>query len=512
VTIAKSFYDVIVVGGSLGALATGALLARRGFRVAWIRHDDRPSAYAYDGLTLLRRPAALPFLDAPAFRRLMAELALLPAVRRKLTVPEPLFQVVLPEHRMDVRAGHEALLAELSREFREVARAMEEFYAGTARAMAELDAMLAADASWPPEGFFERRESARIAFGNPFGRRGEQGDPLGDFPAGHPFRTFVMAQARFATALDPDTMSALRLVRAHGSAIRGASFFEGGRDALQRLFEEKIIQHGGEVRPRDRVARIVTHRGRVQGVDVGTTDERLGCTFVVTGLDPAGALRLAEHPASRATAERLLARAPRYYRYVLNAVVRAEGIPPGMASRVFGVVDRTRPLAEENLLAIETTAPDSYGRAVLTVTTLLPRSGVEEGERYLQRQRPRVLRALGEIVPFLERNLLAVDSPHDGLALEDRARGTTLTLPERWRGEPEPMEVLDAPDPEGFLGVCASSASTEIKGLMLVGPQVVAGLGEEGEFLAALSVARRITRSDRSKERMRRELWSKVDV
>ena len=37
-------------------------------------------------------------------------------------------------------------------------------------------------------------------------------------------------------------------------------------------------------------------------------------------------------------------------------------------------------------------------------------------------------------------------------------------------------------------------------------------LGLEGELLVALTVAREITRTDRSKERLRRELWSKVET
>jgi hypothetical protein len=76
----------------------------------------------------------------------------------------------------------------------------------------------------------------------------------------------------------------------------------------------------------------------------------------------------------------------------------------------------------------------------------------------------------------------------------------------------EPMAVIERADREGLLGICSVSARTEVSGLLVLGSQVVPGLGEEGEWLAALSAARIVTRTDRSKERLRRELWSKVDV
>jgi hypothetical protein len=45
-----------------------------------------------------------------------------------------------------------------------------------------------------------------------------------------------------------------------------------------------------------------------------------------------------------------------------------------------------------------------------------------------------------------------------------------------------------------------------------VGRSAMPALGQEGELLAAWSVARIITRTDRKKERMRREMWSKVEL
>ena len=215
--------------------------------------------------------------------------------------------------------------------------------------------------------------------------------------------------------------------------------------------------------------------------------------------------------ASRAWAARMLAARPRYYRYVLNVALPAHALPVGMGPRVFAVADLRRPMAEENLLAIEHGPPDDRGRVVLTACALLPRSAVEEGEVYLHRVRGRVLRALGEVVPFLERHALVVDSPHDGLPLEDRAKGETPTIEARWSGEAEPMEALDERMADSFFGVCGLSGRAEAGAMLLVGRQAVPGLGVEGEFLAALTASARITRTDRTKERMRREIWSKVE-
>ncbi|MEI8256903.1 MAG: hypothetical protein WCJ30_14615, partial [Deltaproteobacteria bacterium] len=188
------------------------------------------------------------------------------------------------------------------------------------------------------------------------------------------------------------------------------------------------------------------------------------------------------------------------------------GIPAGMATRVFHVVDAQRPLSEENLLAIECAPPEADGRVVITVQSLLPRASVEEGEPYLHKQRGRALTSLRALIPFLDRNLLAVDSPHDGLPFEDRATGETSVPADRRREAIEPMSVIERASASGLLGICAIPARGEIKQLLMLGPQVIPGLGEEGEWLAALSAARIVTRTDRSKERLRRELWSKVDV
>ena len=62
------------------------------------------------------------------------------------------------------------------------------------------------------------------------------------------------------------------------------------------------------------------------------------------------------------------------------------------------------------------------------------------------------------------------------------------------------------------LGLCAMPVRTPIRQLLLCNGQVIPGLGLEGLFLAACSAARLVSRSDRSKEWMRRGLWKNVEI
>ena len=53
---------------------------------------------------------------------------------------------------------------------------------------------------------------------------------------------------------------------------------------------------------------------------------------------------------------------------------------------------------------------------------------------------------------------------------------------------------------------------TSLGNAFVTGRSVLPALGQEGELLAAWGVARVITRTDRRKEKMLREMWSKVEL
>ncbi len=112
-----------------------------------------------------------------------------------------------------------------------------------------------------------------------------------------------------------------------------------------------------------------------------------------------------------------------------------------------------------------------------------------------------------------------IDSPHDGLPLWDYRSGKrvlvdrTLVRPTGGSLEAEPMLPLFRVE-DGRAGRAWRRAHSlpTCGGTFGVGRSILPALGQEGELLAAWGAARTITRTDRRKEKMRREMWSKVEL
>ena len=68
---------------------------------------------------------------------------------------------------------------------------------------------------------------------------------------------------------------------------------------------------------------------------------------------------------------------------------------------------------------------------------------------------------------------------------------------------------IDAP---WLHGLAAEPLRSPLPGAFVVGPSTLPALGQEGEVLAAWGVARIITRTDKQREKMRRDMWSKVEI
>ena len=97
------YYDAVVLGRSLGALTTAALLSRRDFRVLVLGQGQRGQTYRFEGRVLCRRSFTLLGASSPAFRRVLQELAQSPQFRRRTQSLDPMdFSVHF--HQIDCRS------------------------------------------------------------------------------------------------------------------------------------------------------------------------------------------------------------------------------------------------------------------------------------------------------------------------------------------------------------------------------------------------------------------------
>ena len=510
-------YDVAVIGAGIGALTTAALLARRAWRVLVLGHGWRAPTYQFDGITLARRPFTFLAASSPAWGRVLVELAQSQTFRRRVTPLDPMFQVIAPRLRLDVPPDLALFGREIDRAFPEVRRVVDELYAELAQTNASADAAFGKDLVWPPGTFWERRETGRVAASVRRLDGGSQAPLLADFPRDHDYRAVASVPARFASFLaEPPEFAVARL---HGAWTRGVSRLARGEDELVDFLVERVRAHGGDVRLGDRAARIEHKRGHVAGVLVDGDSKPTGVDFVVTDHTVRALLDLAIDfdPPRRALAAlpRLL---PAERRFVVSMVVRDEGLPAPLADESFLLPAWPhRGLPASVPLVHLQRRREACGIPGATLLVAEAAFG-ESSPVAMTAARRAVLTAVESLLPFVEGHYLVVDSPHDGLPLWDMRGGTRKEVDRaalRAGGgslEAEPVPARWSVDRSSFHGLSAEPLRSPLAGAFVVGQSVLPALGQEGELLAAWGAARTITRTDTRKERMRREMWRKVEL
>ena len=129
--------------------------------------------------------------------------------------------------------------------------------------------------------------------------------------------------------------------------------------------------------------------------------------------------------------------------------------------------------------------PDDAGRVVVSLATTLPCDGPRTEAQLAAaaaERRTALLAELGEIMPFYERHVMMVHSPHQDAAPEvPGGRGGH----EPPRGLPAPMRPVIHGRADDGADLAALPLVTGLKNLTLTGDQLLPQLGLEGELVAA---------------------------
>jgi phytoene dehydrogenase-like protein len=521
--VTSRFYDAVVLGRSLGSLVVAALLSRRDFRVLVLGQGDRPTSYRFDGRVLARRSFTLLFGATPIWRRILHELAQSPQFRRRAAPADPMFAVLAERVRLELPPDVALFAREVEREFPEVRQVVDEFYASIATVNAAADGAFEREGVWPPGTLWERFQTGQAAQQLPFGGGERASDLLAKFSNGHLYREIAAVPASFAGHLagPAEQLPALAFARLHGAWARGTVALAGGELELEAFLTERITAHGGVCALDRRAERLVIAHGAVTGVVLDGDDEVTGAGAVITDQWGEALAELSQGKGVTRAAERDWPRlVPETGRFVVSAVVRRALLPTPLPSESFLLPpgsprDPRKPVVHltwYDAAALAEGAPVRENEVLLVAEALLP----ARGPLTLLEARAAVVDTLRTALPFFDEHVRVIDSVHDGLPLFDASDGPAREIDrihlEGAAAGAEPMRRQWTVDPPGYRALAGEPLRGPIPGTYLVGPSVLPALGQEGELLAAASVAHLITRRDRSRQRLRQKLWSKIET
>jgi hypothetical protein len=485
-------YDLIVIGDDLAGLAAAALCARRGMRTLVLGHHDRPWRYQLGPHKLPVEHTSIVSRAGGAVERVVKDLGLEHALRRRQREVRTSAQLVAPGVRLDFPADADVLGRALTRELGADGAAVLAAWERAGDVARLADPLLGAEHAFPAHGFWERREVARLA------ARAETEAAAWWASAEESLAASpTMAHALALTAL-PSALGArawppapLAIARALDGWRGGVPALRGDIDTLRELLIEKLTASTGELRA-GRVAELIMSWGKITAVRLENGEE-LGAGQVIAAMPLAELVPLLGAKPPKRALEMAAPLAVAGWRYTLNLVIDDGGVPEGMAPTVLAVRDPDEAPSGSNAYALHVGEADDGGRVVVTVSAVLPApdDGVSADPAWMARAlaalRKGLLASIDDVMPFIASHVMIAHSPHEATPPVVTGKGTfeaprTLPVPPRplWR----------APAVEASAGLSAAPYAPGVKNLTIGSTQILPHLGLEGDLAAGWSAAK----------------------
>jgi phytoene dehydrogenase-like protein len=266
----KDGYDLIVIGGGMAGLATGALAASRGLRPLVLEQREAPGGacatlerkgYRFDaGASLLWG-----FEAGGSLRALVDEVG---APVEALPL-EPGFQVAIPGHRLSFYQNPDRFWREIRREFPGAMDGLRAFHAELEGMDAALGRLDLGEGDLPPRTVWQRLRRWRGRSQEEEGLRRRAHEILADLPAWNALppevqQVFRMALRHLGHA-DPSA-PVLLAARLLGLLRLGFAAVRGGAGALAAALAAMVERRGGTVRPMVRATEVLLRGRRAAGV------------------------------------------------------------------------------------------------------------------------------------------------------------------------------------------------------------------------------------------------------
>ncbi len=497
------YYDVAVIGMEIGPLTAGALLAKRGFRVLVLGHGADCDRYSCCGFEFSKRPFRMIGSESFAVRRIIDDLGISQLWQHAIRRDDPMWQIVLPNARLDIGRNPRHITREVKRELPPDAKGLDDAIEAVGRINGEISKLLAGDFLLPPETFFEKREFARIEVQNPF--RLPYGIPGTKKAANIP--DYLMLPCYMESAGNIELHPIVKY-RQLGGWLFDCVAFENGIDGIRKILLEQIIGQGGDVHPTLSADEIEVTRGSVTAILVHGRSKATGCRAILTHLSPYDLSKLIKPVNHTKQFRNLIEKSiESALGYSVNLGMDSEVIPEGLAQVCFL---QNHGIIGDELLRIEKIPQKDHKKAALNLSCIVPHNLKEDIETGSLRDR--ILDKIRRIIPYLDQYLHVIHSPFDSFGSINLRETEEGNNPTEISQENVSVWKLFAPNEKGTFGAGVLPHRTGIKGLLLAGSQALRGLGIEGEMQAAWGAARIVRKMDPRRERLVKSIRAKVEL
>lgn len=480
--MSEKFCDILIIGCELSGLITGVFLAKRGLSVIVLNTDQDVGAQKKN-----IQPNLISHLDSRLFKTILGRLSIADSELGIVNRYDTPYQVVFPQHRIDVTVHRDRFYKELKREFPNNADAIRSFYLS----LDELDRALDNDSFQDlilPRGLLPYFKFNQFIKENHLDLTIT--DWIKTLNLDPEIASFMEAQIKFLSNLHCEMPFSYPLAKLLANQNSVLFDVKGGIGQLKKLFMSKIESFNGKVKNDIKIENILIEKRKVQGVKLGGFEGMIACKYLLWN-QSALALEpwLPPNILSRWVLRKIKKTNPKFARFSIQYEVESSVIPIGMKSNVLFVKDPKQALVGPNFLHLHFYYPpehqENHPKKTLIVTYLLPYESLTQDDAHFDPIHAQITQHLHELMPFSE-GKIELTFPRD-----DTVSSGELLFPleesdyETFKRNAAQNPIYEV-EAQKFQDLFPFPHRTLYKNLIFTGPEILAALGFEGEFLLGL--------------------------
>lgn len=474
-------YQTIVIGNDFSSLVAALTLAHRGKSTVLLREGNVPDYLEQSGYVFNIDP--LPwtgFAPHGVSRRLMNKIGM-PPVEHFMTLCEnPAFQIIFSHHRIDLYNEIEPRRQELCREFKNdctrVAKLFETITRGSTIVSKYID-----DNPWVNRRSFPGYMKCLFSIPRFVWHRNALRKQMRAIERNIHLKRLLDAEALIFSNLET-TGSNHSLSHAYTltSSMKNLYYHSGGKHRLIGEMEDSFERKGGILLRGCSILRLHVDSDITADVMLCTETAAIRAKNMIVSAKWESIKSLLFNDSRFAKLEKKLkAATPTTFPFSVHIGVHDRGLPEKMAPHVMLIVDEAKPLANGNLIFLETsergdTERAPSGKRAMSGTVFLSDSPLRLSDDVLKDLSENIVKDLEEFLPFLRENIDFLDISQ------------SITASRNYQ---EVVNQKYTVDRASLLGIVPLGGKSSVKNVILTGGPMYGGLGFEGEVISGVNSA-----------------------